>query len=1224
MGVTEKQAKAINFENGNALVSASAGSGKTFVMISRVVKLIIEGKADVSEILCVTFTSKAAAEMKQKLYDKINEEIAKCSADQPEKAARLYAQLEELPTAQISTVHSFCKNLLSEFFYQAGLDAAFAVADEKESELLVNRAIDRLFEDLYEQGDGELNLLLSCYFKKRSDVLLKKRIVGLYRELITERSITEILKKGEFYYTEAGVKSITEKTINDFSALAKKLLNELDEIRFSLDKNGKLEKFAAELSAHLNNFTYNDDYDDYLSAINQSALRFPPKSKAETEPEYVREDLRAFYYGSFKPFIELIKTGIGEPLEEEISRAKKAAPVYSALCSAVNKFADYYAEEKRAENVVDFSDLEHLTLKLLENDEIRREVSARFKYVFADEYQDTNGVQEELLKRLTENNLFMVGDVKQSIYNFRGCNPDIFADKFDEFSAGDADEISENGKTENAENAEEKCAADGNAEKSRSAGTAISLDKNFRSAAPVLNAVNNVFKAVFDKDFGRVEYSKSPMEFGGGYPENEGSAEAIFVARPKAEKTLPSGVYGVVKHLDVLKKSDGFPEGRLIAELIESLAGTEFFCVKEKTYKKLDYGDFCLLLRNTKNSGDKYVSELIRAGIPVAASSRKSIGEYPEIAFLTEFLKLIGCFNQDIPLVATLKSPIGGLCESELLEIRNFCKKGSFCEAYRAYLKKYDEEKTCEEREAAEADENNADSLFAEGKPAYKPVNGTFDKAESGLAREETASGETGAAREKAAETDELFVKLKAFDDYIKKIRLLAAFMPCDELLNLVIKENKIDIEYLSARLGAQKIERINAFIDAAGAKKRTVAEFLQVMDGVVEDLTLDYSDENAVKIMSIHASKGLEFPVVILGGADKKYNAEDLKSDMLVDKNYGVALKLNDVADGTQKDTILRKFVRRLKQKTMREEEARLLYVALTRAENRLYITGSVSEKEGEAENPLKPCHRFTDGVFSSAFTDLIAQTDMPVSFKTEADFEIFKERAAKRVLIGDPDEYLKEKIKSNLSFKYPFAADENISVKRSVTAAAHFDEENAPAFEYAPIFGSTGQETGTAYHKFLQYCDFSLSPESAINGLIAAHLMTEEELSLIDENKIKRILQMPIFEKLRGYDLYKEQPFTAYLPAKLTEPDYSGDEQVLVQGIIDLLAIKGDEAIIADYKFSSLARSEDLVLRYEKQLRLYALAVKKVLNKKIVGLYLVNIYSAKQIPLSLDFLND
>ena len=1224
MGVTEKQAKAINFENGNALISASAGSGKTFVMISRVVKLIIEGKADVNEILCVTFTSKAAAEMKQKLSDKINEEIAGCSAEQSEKAARLYAQLEELPTAQISTVHSFCKNLLSEFFYQAGLDAAFAVADEKESELLVNRAIDRLFEDLYEQSDSELNLLLGCYFKKRSDVLLKKRIVGLYRELITERSITEILQKGEFYYTEDGVKSIIAKTLNDFSAIAKKLLSELDEIRFSLDKNGKLEKFAAELSAHLKYFVI---CDDYLSAINQSALRFPVKSKSETEPEYAREDLRAFYYGSFKPFIELIRSGVGEPCEEEISRAKKAAPVYAALCSIIKKFADYYAEEKRAENVVDFSDLEHLTLKLLENEEIRREVSARFKYVFADEYQDTNGVQEELLKRLSENNLFMVGDVKQSIYNFRGCNPDIFADKFDEFSAGETDEIAENEKTENAETAEkneEKGAADGNAEKSRSAGTAISLDKNFRSAAPVLNAVNNVFSSVFDKDFGRVDYKNSPMEFGGGYPENEGSAEAIFAARRKAEKTLPSGVYGVVKHLDVLKKSDGFIEGRLIAELIESLVGTEFFCVKEKTYKKLDYGDFCLLLRNTKNAGDKYVSELIRAGIPVAASSRKSIGEYPEIAFLTEFLKLIGCFNQDIPLVATLKSPIGGLCESELLEIRNFCKKGSFCEAYRAYLKKYDEEKTCEESAAAEADENNADSLFAEEKPAYKPVNGTFDKPESGLTGEKTASGETDACQEKEAETDELFVKLKAFDDYIKKIRLLAAFMPCDELLNLVIKENKIDVEYLSARLGAQKIERINAFIDAAGAKRRTVSEFLQVMDGVVEDLTLDYSDENAVKIMSIHASKGLEFPVVILGGAEKKYNAEDLKSDMLVDKNYGIALKLNDVADGTQKDTILRKFVRRLKQKTMREEEARLLYVALTRAKNRLYITGSVSEKEGEAENPLKPCHRFTDGVFSSAFTDLIAQTDMPVSFKTEADFEIFKERAAKQVLIGSPDEYLKQKIKSNLSFKYPFAADENISVKRSVTLAAHFDEENAPAFEYAPIFGSTGQETGTAYHKFLQYCDFSLSPESAINGLIGARLMTEKELSLIDEDKIKRILQMPIFEKLRGYDLYKEQPFTAYLPAKLTEPDYSGDEQVLVQGIIDLLAIKGDEAIIADYKFSSLARGEDLVLRYEKQLRLYALAVKKVLNKKIAGLYLVNIYSAKQISLSLDFLNE
>lgn len=1204
MSVTEKQEKAINHEKGNALVSASAGSGKTFVMISRAVRLIIEGKADVNELLCVTFTSKAAAEMKQKLSDKINEKIAEYSLiggeEERQKTERLYKQLELLPTADISTVHAFCKNLLSEFFYQAGLDAAFSVADEKESELLVNRAIDRLFEDLYECGDTELNLLLGCYFKKRSDGALKKRIISLYRELITERSVNEILEKGDFYYTEQGVKSLAAKTLAEFSQISKRLSARLSEIRFTLDKNGKLEKFAGELSACLKNFELNDDYDDYLNAINSAALRFPVKTKAEADDISARENLKEFYYDSFRPFVETVRSATGEKLSEEIERAEKAAPVYKALCSLIKKFAEYYEKEKRDENAVDFSDLEHLTLKLLNVDEIREEVTSRYKYVFADEYQDTNGVQEELLKRLTVNNLFMVGDVKQSIYNFRGCNPDIFADKFDEYSAKSEKQSSTSAeKVENEPNAE-TCNERGAEQVDEQSGTAISLDKNFRSAAPVLNAVNNVFKNVFTKDFGRVDYKNSPMIFGGGYPETEGGAKAVFVARGKKEKTLPSGVYGVVKHLDVLKKSDGFAEGRLVCGIIESLIDSEYYDVKDGAYKKLNYGDFCLLLRNTKNSGDKYVNELIRAGIPVAASSRKSIGEYPEISFLTNFLKLIGCFNQDIPLVAALKSPVGNLTDAELLNIRKFCKTGSFCEAYRAYLNRYS-------------------PIDAGADSAIGPKNSTENEKIS-----ESRAYENDNFREIEKENDELYQKLKSFDEYIKKIRLLSAFMPCDELLNLVVKEKKIDLKYLSDRLGAQKLERINLFIEAAGAKKRTVGEFLPVMDGTVEDLSLEYSDENAVKIMSIHASKGLEFPVVILGGAEKRYNSEDLKSDMLVDKNYGIALKLNDISDGTVKDTLHRKFVRYKKQKTLREEEARLLYVALTRAKNQLFIIGTVTEKDGESEIPLKKAHGEFDGTFSSAFVDLIAQTDLPVSIKSENDLSEFSSRAVKQVLIGNPDEYLKQKIKENLTFDYPFKADEKISVKRSVTSAAHFDEENAPAFEYAPLFGASDEETGTAYHKVLQLIDFNLSPERAVNELIAAHLLTADELLRVSEAKVKSILKMPLFSMIKGFELYKEQPFTAYLPAKLTEKGYLGDEQVLVQGIIDLLAVKGNDAIIVDYKFSSLKNDSDLIYRYEKQLRLYALAVKKVLNKNIIGLYLANIYSARIIPLSLDFLND
>lgn len=1119
--VTEAQARAINFDGGNVLVSASAGSGKTFVMISRVVGLVLSGKANVNEILCVTFTSKAAGEMKQKLLSALNSEIEK-SANDEQKVQRLYKQLELLPSADISTVHAFCKNLLTEFFYRAGLDSAFSVADDKESELLVNRAIDRLFDDLYEKNDERLKLLVPLYFKKRSDKELKERVVKIYNVLIAERSPEQILNDGEFYYTPEGVKHVISGVVNECVEIAARLNAKIKEISRDINPSSKYYKFSTELSVMLGNFTPNADYAKICHSAKSADFTYPRESKKDPDVE----ELRAFYYGSFKPFLESLEKLLGESEEEELLRAERLRPVYNALSSLVKSFSEYYAREKREENVVDFSDLEHLTLKLLEDEQIREEVVSRYKYVFADEYQDTNGVQEALLNLVSRGNLFMVGDVKQSIYNFRGCNPDIFADKFDNY-------------VQNPD-----------------LGTALSLDKNFRSSRPIINAVNGVFSAVMTKRFGRIDYKNNPMTFGGGYPDDEGEVRGVFIKPDKGEKSLPNGVYGVTKHLEVKKEAAGFAEGRLAADLISGVVGQTMFDVKSGSFRKIGFGDCAVLLRSTKDTGDKFVNELIKAGVPVAASSRKSIGKYPEIAFLTDFLRLIGCFNQDIPLVSVLKSPIGNLSEPELLKIRTEFPALSFCEAYRAYL---------------------------------------------------------------SEKTDDIGVKLRAFDEYIKKIRLLSAFMPCDELLETVVREKGLDVEFLSSRLGEQKLARVNLFIDAVGAKKRTVQEFLPLMEKTVEGLSLEYSNENAVKIMSIHASKGLEFPVVILGCSNKKYKTDDLSTDMIIDKKYGVALKLNDGTDGIVKETLFRKYVRFKKLIVMREEEARLLYVALTRAKNRLFITGTTGIKKGGVVLPIKSAHGPEDGLFSSSYCDLFAECDFNIKISDEEDFTALKKTEARRVLAGAASEELKNKIKRNLSFEYPFIADEKISVKCSVTAAARFEEEDSHPFEYAPIFGETDDKIGSAYHKYLQLCDFSVPPESAVNGLIASRLMSKEEAELLSLPKLNAILQMPVFKELSGFELYKEQPFTALLPASYVERDYSGKEQILVQGIIDLLAVRGDQAVIVDYKFSALKNDEDLVLRYEKQLRLYALAVEKVLKKKIVGLYIANIYSCRLIELPL-----
>lgn len=1122
MGVTEKQKKVMDFGDGNLLVSASAGSGKTFVMIERLTRLIIEGKADLDEVLCVTFTVSAAKEMKQKLAKKLNEKISEGNDD-----GRLVRQLELLPAAQISTMHSFCKNVLSEFFYEAGLDAAFSVADDKEAKRLVNRAIDRLFEDLYDEDDKDLNLLLPLYFKKRNDGDLKSKITEIYEKLISESDPFAVLDRGSYYYTEAGVKDICEKICERVKEQARVVLAELKKFESVVSPHKKLLDFYCEIETFLTCVSSSGSYDETRLLLKTVKLRLPSLGKSKDENLLAaRDEFKGIYENLIKEFIAAAGEHFGNITEaDEVAAAVSYAPAYNAFASLVKRFSEYYSREKREENLVDFSDLEHLCLNLLtENEAVKNTVSERFKYVFADEYQDTNGVQEAILQKIARNNLFMVGDVKQSIYNFRGCNPDIFADKFAAFSDGKG-------------------------------GAAESLDCNFRSTGKVLAAVNNLFKDVMTTDFGRTDYASSPMVFGGGYPNEEGDAAAYFFPVYKKEKNKMPGVYGVVKHLKNLLSCDGFEEGKAAATLIESVVGTEIYDLKLNKKRPATYGDVAVLLRNTKGIADKYARELTRAGIPVGVSSKKSSGDYPEIAFLRDLILLISCFNQDVPLVSVLKSKIGDLTDAELFKIRENSKNGAFYEAYRAYLK---------------------------------------DKK------------------------DDLSEKLKAFDEYFTKIRLLSAFLPCDELLGMIVREKQIDVAVLSMRLGEQRLDRINAFIEAAGAKKRTVNEFLPYMQGVIDSISSDCFEKDAVKITSIHNSKGLEYPIVILGGLDRAYNTDDLSGDLIIDRDYGIGLKIRDEETMSEKDSALFRFIRLKKSAAIKEEESRLLYVAMTRAKNRLYLLCAAKEKKNGIEPPFKETRFPLAGAFAGKYSDLFSLSDMRWEF-IDKNSELTSPEPRK-VLIGKTDAGLTGRISSALNFSYSGKADVALPLKRSVTAAAHFDEEDSSMFEYAPIYGGASEEKGTAYHKFLELCDFSKDTESELNRLIAAHSFENGGEKLIDKVRLKAIMRMPVFKLLSGYTLYREQPFTCYMPAVYTENGYLGEQKVLVQGIIDLLAVKGDDAIILDYKFTSLKNDDDLVKRYKRQMFFYAYAVENVLKKRVKEVWLVNIYAGRAVKVGFD----
>lgn len=1120
MKMTEKQRYAVDFEKGNILVSASAGSGKTCVMVSRILRLIIEGKADADNILCVTFTVLAASEMKQKIKDVLAAEIAVSSGEEKQ---RLIRQSELIRTANISTVHAFCKNLIKEFFYEAGVDPSFTVMSDSEREVFINRAIDRYFEDLYQSESPLLKILLPVFFNRRSDKKLKSAIIEVYNKITSEPDPFKVLSDGQFYYTQKGVDYVVSK-LNEFLIVDIEAMKKRAEAYAgSVRGFAKYEAYVAEIINRLDSVKGETLYDT-LDNLSYVSVTKPTKKKSVTDEAYLRADSAAAElaksFSSFKR--KKAEEYACRPIEEEYELASKNAPVYQAFCYAVKGFSEYFAEEKRAENCVDFSDFEHLALKLLKNKSIGKEVRSRFKYVFTDEYQDTSGVQEEILSLVSDKNLFMVGDVKQNIYDFRGCDPSVFIGKRELFT-------------------KKRC------------GKVVDLDKNFRSTKKVIDCVNNVFSSVMTPEYGGADYKSNPMIFGAAYPESEGEVKYYAVERSARENSKPKGVYGVVKHLEEENEDGYFREARFIASLILDIHGKPYQTGKDGKSEKIDYGDITILLRSANSSGDEYAKELIACGIPVSASSKRSIGEYAEIAFVMDLLRLIACFNCDIPLASVLKSPVGNVSDAELYRIRKSSGGGSFVDAYRNYINEFD---------------------------------------------------------------DELSAKLKAFDEYFAKIRLLADFMPCDELLSLIVEEKSVDVFLTFSRLGEMKMARLNAFIRACGAKKQSVGEFLESADDFLKNLSLFYDDENAVKIMSIHASKGLEYPVVILAGANKAFNDKDKSGNIIYDRKTGIGMNYMDADKMLVCKTAYVRYLQKRLLVSSRSEEMRILYVAMTRARNSLYIVG---EYKNGVDFKLKHSHYDGEVLSARTITDFFAEGDMP--FEKAVDFENAKteEREVRQVLIGEKSPLIAGIIKDNILFKYPGESSSALLTKRSVTAAAHFDEEDGVLFERTFLFGDSDTKTGSAYHRFLELCNFNATAESEINRLIGGHLLTDEEKSLLDEKKLERILKMPVFKEIAGGTVYKEQPFTAFLPAREVEKNYDGDGEILVQGIIDLLCVFEDGLIIADYKHTTISKDEDLIKSYAKQLKLYALAAEKVLGKKVKKTYLINIYSCRAIDVDL-----
>lgn len=1191
---TPEQRRAVTETEGNMLVSASAGSGKTYVMIERLIGIVLDGKAKVSEILAVTFTEAAAAEMKQKLVSALRKRLIDGGDNSAVRAA-----LDEVPAASISTIHKFCADLLRSYFYEIGLDPAFKIADETAACEIQNAAADKTFSELYDAGDEDFLYLVRIFRSGRSDAELKKVIKKTAEFALSEKNPEEFLEKCGSSPTEKEFEEIENELAAMLKERAAALLPSFENAREVLRAAGvkKPDEYFDEVAARLKEIVAAPDL-VRISAVCSSGVRKAPSVPGDLEDEKKAFDDLKKKLGKLFEDGEALLDGGEESAKAAFLSTERTVKALSRLAIL---YKNKYDEMKADESLVDFSDLEHLAYKLLTTSEnALASVRNKYKYAFCDEYQDVNAVQEAILNLVSPHGLFMVGDVKQCIYAFRGCNPDIFASKFAAFEVCEkrVGSVIAVGKA--------------NDEYYDNVGKAVALAENFRSADGVLKAVNNVFSATMTEKSSRINYAKNPMKSGGLYPENTGYAAMHVIVGEKEKRESPTGVYDLVKDAETEDEPDSFYEGLLVGELIEKELGEPIFDIKLGDTRPAEPKDIAVLLRNSKGFATDVIKTLSRLNVPVSSAAKDPVVDYPEIKLLIDILRLIDFYADDSPLIAVMKSSVGGFDEEELAAIR------------------------------AAAPSSRSRSL---------PVSSSLVAPENDEEKRKTPTFLECVEYYLKEGTDEkLREKIARFDEYFKKIRLLAEFCGAGEILVRIIKECSLDLEILTGRLGELRLERVNRFVAESekGGVKLTVGEFLKKIENSGDEISVaEAGGSNSVTVMSMHSSKGLEFPVVIIAGLGRQFNASDERDVLLLSKTRGFAPYCYDEQTMTKSTTLKRELVKNETRRATAREELRLLYVAMTRAQSKLHLVTS-------AELPAE--RNETTASLARKFTDYFSPCDMPVIIHDKSDIKTFGRAGETRnILVGEARESLKEKISESVSFRYPFEADTVLPVKRAVTSISEEMSETKPVVfgvdgddvyedNYDDFYGdfyddteSAGDslsgdasdgnkkgkitvgkgkanERGTAYHKFLENLDFNA--KSADNELIrqlSQGVLLPEQAKLLDKNTLQKIVNSGVFARLDGYKIYREQPFVAGFSAK--DVGYEKAEgEILVQGIIDLLAVKGDEAIILDYKATGKSR-EEMLGKYKTQLEIYKKAVEKVMKLKVKKTILFNVFTCETV---------
>ena len=1125
------------------------------------------------------------------MREKILEAIYKKIEENPEDE-NLQKQVILLNKASISTIHSFCLDVIKNNFYEIDVSANTRIADDSEILLLQQEVIDDLFEEKYEEEDSNFIKLIKTYTKYNQDEVLKDLILRVYSYIqaspFPEEWLEEQIEKlniedGTNFSDTVWGKIITENA----NQILEDSILKLQNIRTKMTRFPELDKFTAKIEDDIDKYTYIQnnlsDWDTAVEAINTlKNATWIKDQKITNDLKDEAKDVRESTKDEFKKVKKLMNCSS----EEAVQDIKYMYPILKMLKDLILEFSQKFYQRKREKNIMDFSDMEHLALKILvkkdENgnivkSEIAKKYENKFEEIAIDEYQDSNLVQEYILTSVSRgNNIFMVGDVKQSIYKFRQARPKLFLDKYDNYKLDPV-------------NGEDR---------------KIQLFKNFRSRSNILDFTNLVFEDIMSRELGNIEYNQDEyLNLGANFEEiqNQDYKTELEILDLSEENDDIWKTDEEETEEEQEKVEDVVLEARFVARKIKELIDSKYQIIDKKTGRRdIQYKDIAILLRTSSRVANVYEKEISELEIPVYSDSSSQYLQSVEIETIMSLLRIINNPMQDIPLVTVMRSPIGNFTANELIEIRMVDRNSSFYEA----LLKSDLEK------------------------AHR------------------------------------------FLSLLKELREDEEYMTLDEWIwNIYTKTGYMNYVNLMPN-GALRVSNLRMLFERAKqyeeASFKGLYNFINFIDKIKfnqEDLKaakIIGENENVVRIMTIHKSKGLEFPVVILAGVGKQFNFRDLNGKILLDQDLGMGPQYIDSDRYIEFKTLAKKALAIKAKNEAISEEMRILYVALTRAKEKLIIVGrqkdvnkKMSEKQKLLEiystiddnkiNPylLQKYKTYLDWLELIYLKEGVANTknlftvNINKREKTSVKIENEVEDISKKIIEEsnkNNDEQEKEKIKEILNWQYKHQSIEGIPTKTSVSKLKENKEQEVQITQEPKFINEeaktklTGAQKGTLIHLCLQKMketeEYNLEKiTELIEKLKDKEIITEIEAQNIDKEKLLEYTNSQLWTELKqAKEIHKEHPFYINIKASriYNQINKEDDEEILVQGVIDLFFIdKDDKLILVDYKTDYVQNENELVEEYKGQLDLYKEALEQSLNKKVDKMCIYSVYLNKLIEI-------